>query len=203
MSRYNLLFFRFPQTIIDNKNLYMKCFLSMYENLDRRPVEFEKLKRDILSPLLAIKKRFPDLENEGTVDDFKKLIYDNFSFYSTLFRGEEKVLKELKEKYTLYLYVKKEDADLLGLNYKGEIREYLKRFSIDYLFENIVFFDNDEDIDPVLKRFIDNEGYFYKDALLISNQDELKTEIDSLGSDFTSESKIYSYQKLKETIYGK
>ena len=94
MSRYNLLFFRFPQTIIDNKNLYMKCFLSMYENLDRRPVEFEKLKRDILSPLLAIKKRFPDLEYEGTVDDYKKLIYDNFSFYSTLFRGEEKVLKE-------------------------------------------------------------------------------------------------------------
>ena len=190
-----LIFFKFPNHLVDTRMTFFKAFLSLYDNLEMDPPSFTKMIEDINNPLSAIKENI-DVDFNSILDDFIRAVSKEKKHLS-LYIDEYEVLKKLSQKVSLYTYCLKEDLELFELDSKSDLKRLLMDLNINSFFSNFLLVDNRYEMKNTLLNYIEKEGYEKKDALFLNDNsqidyiDNIKFLIDSNNCEINSFKKLY------------
>ena len=205
MNRCSLILFNLNGHILDNRLLFMKSFLSLYDNLEMKITSFNKLLSSIseVNNYLSFNDDFKNIDYETLLDTFKRIVSSNISSI-LLYKDEMKVLNSLKkEKVSLYTYSYREDNELLSIYSKSDIKEILKKVDLNTFFDNHLIIDDKRKLGEEFSSFILKEGYSNDDALIIKKKEEINNlnAISCIFDDnYSKDNIINSYQELEKYI---
>lgn len=205
MNKYSLILFNLNGHILDSRLLFMKSFLSLYDNLEMKITSFDKLLSSIneANNYLSFNDDFKNIDYETLLDTFKRIVSSNISSV-LLYKDEMKILNSLKkEKVSLYTYSYREDNELLSIYSKSDIKEILKKIELNTFFDNHLIIDDKRKLEEEFSSFILKEGYSNDDALVIKKKEEINNlnAISCIFNDnYSKDNIIDSYQELEKYI---
>lgn len=205
MNKYSLILFNLNGHILDSRLLFMKSFLSLYDNLEMKIISFDKLLSSIneANNYLSFNDDFKNIDYETLLDTFKRIVSSNISSV-LLYKDEMKILNSLKkEKVSLYTYSYREDNELLSIYSKSDIKEILKKIELNTFFDNHLIIDDKRKLEEEFSSFILKEGYSNDDALVIKKKEEINNlnAISCIFNDnYSKDNIIDSYQELEKYI---
>ncbi len=205
MNKYSLILFNLNGHILDSRLLFMKSFLSLYDNLEMKITSFDKLLSSIneANNYLSFNDDFKNIDYETLLDTFKRIVSSNISSI-LLYEDEMKVLSFLKkEKVSLYTYSYREDNELLSIYSKSDIKDTLKKIELNTFFDNHLIIDDKRKLEEEFSSFILKEGYSNEDALIIKKKEEINNlnAISCIFDDnYSKDNIINSYHELEKYI---
>lgn len=205
MNKYSLILFNLNEHILDNRLLFMKSFLSLYDNLEIKITSFNNLLSSIseVNNCLSFNDNFKNIDYETLLDTFKRIVSSNISSI-LLYEDEMKVLSFLKkEKVSLYTYSYREDNELLSIYSKSDIKDTLKKIELNTFFDNHLIIDDKRKLEEEFSSFILKEGYSNEDALIIKKKEEINNlnAISCIFDDnYSKDNIINSYHELEKYI---
>lgn len=99
MGKIDTVLFDFDGTVMDTNNVILMSWQHTFRTLENREETLENLVKTFGEPLEAtMKKFFPDVPVEESVNIYRSFHHDNFSKLIKLFPGMEELISEVKRR---------------------------------------------------------------------------------------------------------
>lgn len=99
MGKIDTVLFDFDGTVMDTNNVILMSWQHTFRTLENREETLENLVKTFGEPLEAtMKKFFPDVPVEESVNIYRSFHHDNFSKLIKLFPGMEELISEVKHR---------------------------------------------------------------------------------------------------------